>query len=104
MSRLTFLNVGGSELEHRGGLHAEAVGLNQEVWSAVAALPNDYRARRWDDLVLNARDLLPDFGAALVLAATAVETRHGDALRSPVRNPRVVEVANDTRPAWMRRG
>jgi hypothetical protein len=87
--RLTFLNDDGSEFEHHdslhrhrvaAGFHVEALGLNEDVWRAVGTLPDDYRARRWDDLLLDARDLLPEFGAALVLAATAVEIRLEDAL------------------------
>jgi len=56
------------------------------LWSVLRDLPDDYVAPPWETLLLDARVLLeserlPEVGPALVLAASAIETRIDDALR-----------------------
>jgi hypothetical protein len=56
------------------------------MWSQVRDLPDDYRVPPWEALFLDARLLLesqrlrPEVGPALVLAASAIETRIDDLL------------------------
>ena len=48
--------------------------ITGEIWEMANSLPFDYEPPRWDTLLLDAQQLLPQLGPALVLAATAVET------------------------------
>jgi hypothetical protein len=89
MSRMTYLADDETELPPVEGLHrrrirvsfaASYAGLTGPIWTAVGQQTLDYTPRRWDDLLLDARYLLPDFGPALVLANTALEICIADAL------------------------
>jgi len=44
------------------------------MWNTVATLPAEYQPPLWDKLLLDAEAALPDIGATVVLAATALET------------------------------
>ena len=58
------------------------------VWDSTLELPEDYVLPPWESLLLDARLLLeservaPEVGPAIVLAASAIETRIDDALRT----------------------
>jgi hypothetical protein len=87
--RLVYANDDGSELEPKEGLRRglggvswrwQLFGLRPDLWKAAAALPNDFEPTAWDTLLLDAVDLLPDVGPAIVLAFAAIETRIDRAL------------------------
>lgn len=48
--------------------------LTSTIWNKVQALPADFKAPTWDNLLLDAEALLPDVGASIVLAYAALET------------------------------
>jgi hypothetical protein len=50
------------------------------IWSALTNLPDDYTPPPWETLLLDAHNLMPEIGPALVLALSAIETRIDDAL------------------------
>jgi hypothetical protein len=58
----------------------QILALHEDLWQAAAALPDDFEPTAWDTLLLDALDLLPEVGPALVLASAAVETRIESAL------------------------
>jgi hypothetical protein len=59
---------------------ANVVTLTGPVWEAVDDLPDTFRPRPWDTVLLDAFAALPELGAAIVLAHTAIEMRIDDAL------------------------
>ncbi len=59
---------------------AEGLGVSPELWQAVEEAPDGARLNPWDALLLDARDVLPHIGPALVLASSAIETRAVSAL------------------------
>jgi hypothetical protein len=56
------------------------------LWSAVIDVPDDYEIPPWETLLLDARNLLPEIGPALVLATSAIEARTDDALEQLARS------------------
>jgi hypothetical protein len=56
------------------------VTLWESVWNAIAGLSHTFRPGPWDTMLLDAFDAIPDMGAAIVLAHTAIEMRIDDAL------------------------
>jgi len=59
----------------RGCVHCcvRCVGLSRDIWDRVHALPPDYQPPLWDSLLLDASEELPNVGATMVLACTALE-------------------------------
>jgi hypothetical protein len=49
------------------------VALTQPIWEDVFQLPADYQPTPWNELLLDALGELPNVGAGIVLAATALE-------------------------------
>ena len=87
--RLEYLNDDGTELEKQEGLPRvrgaikfsfEYIGLTKQVWDNIRELDTDFQCPAWDDLLLDAYDMLPQIGPALVLAVTALEVFIGDVL------------------------
>jgi len=85
----TFLNDDGTELEvdptkyrRRGGgsfiakLHA----VPENMWRAVDTLSFDHQPKPWEDLLLDAAEILPRIGPSIVLMSAAIETRIDTAL------------------------
>jgi hypothetical protein len=87
--RLTYLNDDETELpkeegQIRGTLGvlmriSNIAGLADEAWNAIAALQPGYAPFRWDELLVDAVELLPAVGPSLLLAYTALEIRISDA-------------------------
>lgn len=80
--RLQYLNDDESELPAQEGFHRGRGGirwsltfiaLTKPIWEDVFQLPADYRPTPWDELLLDAFGELPNIGAGIVLAATALE-------------------------------
>jgi len=71
------LAEGPEQIRGRGsaGWTWSAVGLNRSTWEQAGRLRRDWHPPTSDNLLLDAVGLLPEVGPALVLAATAVETR-----------------------------
>ncbi len=61
---------------------ANFVTLENAVWQRTFELPSGFSPRPWDTVLLDAYGLLPDVGAAVVLAYAAIEMRIDDALVS----------------------
>jgi hypothetical protein len=87
--RLVYANDDGSELEPKEGLRRglggvswtwQLFGLRADLWEAAGALSDDFEPTAWDTLLLDAVDLLPEIGPAIVLAFAAIETRIDRAL------------------------
>ena len=87
--RLRLLHDDGSEFEPHperlrtlqgGAGRLFGIGLPPEFWRAVEEAPAGTQLAAWDALILDALEVLPHIGAALVLAAAAVETRAEAAL------------------------
>ena len=49
-------------------------GLTEQVWQTAMSLPENFRTKEWETLLLDAEALLPNIVPALVLAAAAIET------------------------------
>lgn len=47
--------------------------VNKNVWNNFFELPLDFEPPRWNALILDAFEILPEIGPAIVLAATALE-------------------------------
>jgi hypothetical protein len=87
--RLSFLNDDESQLPAeqgaiRGGLAVfmklGSIGvLADDSWDAIAALQPDYLPYRWDELLVDATELLPAVGPAMLLTYIALEIRIADA-------------------------
>lgn len=87
---LEYLHDDGSRLDRnpslirgRSGLAfrtRDATAITRDSWSALRALPHDFRPSTADQLLLDASSLLPDIGPALVLANTAIEVAISNAL------------------------
>lgn len=80
--RLQYLNDDETDLPNeegfyrgRGSIHWSLtfVALTKSVWEDVFQLPPDYQPTPWDELLLDAVGELPNIGAGIVLAATALE-------------------------------
>jgi hypothetical protein len=80
--RLRYLNDDKTELESKQGLVRGRAGLRSvfkypvldtEVWSSLHELPPDFTPPQWISLLLDAGDILPEIGPAIVLAETALE-------------------------------
>jgi hypothetical protein len=80
--RMRYLDDNGEELPinpelirgRTGGKYTLAVvGLNAATWEKANSLPSDYVPPTWDTLLLDAVAMLPEIGAALVLANAALE-------------------------------
>jgi len=80
--RLEYLNDDGTKLESQAGSATAFGGLTRQfawtaltadVWDQVNLLPHDFEAPPWVTLLLDARRAMPDVGAAIVLAHTALE-------------------------------
>ncbi len=54
--------------------HERFVGVTPQVWDVISRLPPEYEPPIWAKLLLDADAAMPDIGAAVVLAATAIET------------------------------
>lgn len=87
--RLVYLNDDGSELEQEEGLKRGLGGISstwkffairEDLWLAAAEVPDEFAPAAWDTLFLDALDLVPEVGPALVLLLAAVETRLESAL------------------------
>jgi hypothetical protein len=88
-SRLDYLNNDGSALLQQPGLVRGAVavymrvqgvaGLAEEAWKEIANLGPEYRPFRWDELLVDAAELLPAVGPSIFLAYAALEIRIVDA-------------------------
>ena len=80
----TELAVSEGSVRGRGMVRVEVAGrstLTPEFWRDLwSAIPDDYEVARWDELRVDAAELLPNIGAALVLAYTALEIRIDDAI------------------------
>lgn len=48
--------------------------INKNLWENIESLPNNFTAPLWDVLILDARNLLPEVGPAMVVASAAIET------------------------------
>ena len=48
--------------------------IDKNLWENIKSLPNDFTVPVWDVLILDAKNLLPEVGAAMVVANTAIET------------------------------
>jgi hypothetical protein len=86
---LVYANDDASELEPQDGFRRglggvswqwQLFGLRKEVWLAAGGLSDSFAPTAWDTLFLDALDLLPEVGPALVLLLAAVETRLETAL------------------------
>ncbi len=87
--RLSYLNNDETELPKEDGLIkgtlgvfmriANVGGLADEGWEAIGALQPGYQPFRWDELLVDATELLPAVGPSLLLAYTALEIRISDA-------------------------
>ncbi|MGE3979576.1 MAG: hypothetical protein AB7F94_18625 [Nitrospira sp.] len=80
--RVEYLNDDGTLLEAEHGFITMVGGirwnfafnaLTKEVWEDVHRLPLDYEPNPWDELLLDAQREMPNIGAGIVLAATALE-------------------------------
>jgi hypothetical protein len=81
--RLEYRHDDGTSLEATKGLVSARgtvglfavsfVGLTPDIWTAIHDLPPEYEPPPWDVLLLDAQGELPKVGAAIVLAATALE-------------------------------
>lgn len=89
--KFEYLNDDGAELRPADGLYrtrqasywnASAVAMNTELWEAVGSLPWGYKMTAAETLLLDAKASTQEVGPALVLAATALETRISQALES----------------------
>jgi hypothetical protein len=85
----TFLHDDGSEFEPEpdkykaagsGTIEAKLHAIPENLWQAVNTLPFDHHARPWDDLLLDAIEILPRIGPSIVLRSAAIETRIDSAL------------------------
>jgi len=81
--RIDYLTDDGEELAHNPDLFRRRVstsisgrlaGVNEGVWSKVTTLPADFEPHTWNVLLLDAESLLPEVGASIVLAYSALET------------------------------
>lgn len=79
---LQYLNDDGSELEKNEELVRGRFGksfkfslapLTKEMWDEVFRLPADYSLPKWESLILDAKEALPEIGVSIVLALTALE-------------------------------
>jgi len=87
--RLNYLNDDGTELAQEEGLIRASVGFFMNVpgvgalvadsWQAIGDLVPDYVPFRWDELLVDALELLPAIGPPILLAYTALEIRISDA-------------------------
>jgi hypothetical protein len=80
--RLRYLSDDGSELPEQAGLvrgrgssgfRLSIAAVGPEAWNHVHSLAHDYSPPAWDTLRLDAKDVLPDVGTSVVLAATCLE-------------------------------
>jgi hypothetical protein len=79
---LRYLNDDESELEEskelvrgRFARHFKSTlaGLDNSIWQEVFKLPYDYSVPKWEELILDAQEALPEIGPSIVLALTALE-------------------------------
>jgi hypothetical protein len=87
--RLDYLADDGQPLEQEPGLIRALQGIRVEVpavatlvedaWQALLALGPNYTPLRWDELLVDATELLPAVGPPVLLAYTAIEIRIADA-------------------------
>lgn len=56
------------------GFQIAAQAVTRPIWEKINSLQLDYEPPTWDNLLLDAELLLPHVGAAIVLAAAAIET------------------------------
>ncbi len=83
--RLDYLDDGETRLPKEHGLISGQVAVRMEVpgvatvipasWDAISAVGHDYVPSRWDELLVDATELLPAIGPAVLLAYTALEIR-----------------------------
>ena len=80
--RLQYLNDDETELDtQKGFIRAQGAitrrfswtALTSDIWDQVNLLPDDFQAPPWVTLLLDAQRAMPDIGAAIVLAHTALE-------------------------------
>lgn len=80
--RLEYLNDEGTLLEAEHGFitmtgairwNFAFSALTKEVWEDIHQLSPDYEPNPWDELLLDAQREMPNIGAGIVLAATALE-------------------------------
>jgi hypothetical protein len=83
VSRVDYLKDDGTRVPEQEGLKRgqagvswrwQMVALRSDLWRASNELPADFRPPPWDTLFLDASNLLPEVGPALVLAFAALET------------------------------
>jgi hypothetical protein len=86
---LRYLTDDGLELEKETGkirgrhginLQIKYVALNKEIWNDLFSLQVEVTSQHWTDLLLDAKDELPDVGPSVVLAFTALEVFISDIL------------------------
>lgn len=79
---LEYLNDDESQLEKgkglvRGRLSREFkfgwTAVNKDIWNYIFNLPPNYVPPKWDSLILDANEMLPEIGPSLVLVTTALE-------------------------------
>jgi len=79
---ISYLNDDSTELQKEEGLvrgrsmimkRVSWNAMNSQIWEGINQLPPDYIPPEWDSLLLDAVDLLPEIGPAIVLAMTALE-------------------------------
>jgi hypothetical protein len=79
---LLYLNDDESELEESKELarvrfaryfKLTLTGLDNSVWQEIFKLPHDYSVPKWEELILDAQEALPEIGQSIVLAVTALE-------------------------------
>lgn len=87
--KITYLNDDLSALEKVEGLvrtrsggefNYTTVVCDDELWTAMRSLPNDFEAPAWHDIFLDAKACLPHIGSGVVLAATSLELFISDVL------------------------
>ncbi len=81
--RLDYLTDNQEELPHDPKLRRRelaatvrfrTIGVNKHIWTSIEKLPADFRSATWDNLLLDAGELLPDVGPSIVVAYAALET------------------------------
>jgi len=79
---IRYLNDDGTELKQEKGKVRGKSGslnkftylpLNQDIWEKVSSLKSDFKIPIWNDLLLDAKDELPEIGPSIVLASSALE-------------------------------
>lgn len=74
------------------GSHRTHCAITTDTWASINSLPSDFKTSTYDTIFLDAQEMVPDWGPAIVLAFTALETLVSTSLevihaRKPVFSP-----------------